>query len=237
MTALLVRRELTASQDAVPTTGYTTILRSEFANSESQMGIYLKGVRVGATRTSNRRLEGHYEIDNWTRLSLPILNDEQLNIHAQLNFGEDQKLYELTGELTVKGVNLKMAGKVIEDEMQIKFLNGTEVVFQQAIPYRDEDLFAHLFSPFASMPELTPGKFWQVRMFNPLTREFETATAEVEETERLAIDNQVFPVVRVRMKSKSVEALAWVTPRGEVLKQLIPGMSLMLLREDPGKGY
>ncbi|MBI2191154.1 MAG: hypothetical protein HYU36_04140 [Planctomycetes bacterium] len=236
MTAALVHREWQAGRDAAVGRGYAAILRPELVDSEAQMGMYLQGERVGVTHTLMRRLESHYEMDNWTRVGLPVLGPDRLNFHTKVRVGQDLRLQDVTGELTFSSLTLRMDGKVRGEELQLQFWNGGERVFEQTIPCSDEDLFTHLFSPFTPIPELKPGQSWKIRMFHPLTRDLETATATAEVKEELILGGQVFQVVRVRVKAKSMEALAWVTPEGVVLKQWIPSLGLMLLKEDTTRG-
>lgn len=236
MMGLLGLREWRARQSPGNLKGYAALLRGRLLNTERQMGIYHGDTRVGMTRTAYRLRDGEYEVDSWTRLALPFLGQRPASIRALLALDPQLQLTGLRGWLTLPVLSpqsIKFEGTVAGEELEVKFIHQDEVVFRTKMPYRGEEILSNVFSPFTTMPALSVGKTWQIRMFNPLSRNFETATAVVEADTTIAIDGEAVRVFQAKVRGRSVEATAWVTPEGEVVRQAVPRWGLVLLKEDP----
>jgi len=236
MMGLLGLREWRARRSPGNLRGYAALLRGRLLNTERQMGIYHGGTRVGMTRTAYRFREGKYEVDSWTRLALPFLGQRPASIRALLTLDPCLQLTGLRGWLMLPALSsqsVKLEGAVANGEIEVKFIHQDEEVFRTKMPYRGEEILSNVFSPFTTMPELSVGKAWQIRMFNPLSRSFETATAVVEAETTISIDGEEYRVFRAKVRARSGEATAWVTPEGEVVRQAVPRWGLVLLKEDP----
>ena len=239
MMVMLVQRELYVTNPPAESTGYAALIRSGLLDNESQLGIYLHGSRIGSTRISAWQHRGFYEIDNLTRLQLPILgSDRPSSIHALLRIDRNFQLVDFTGTLILAApaLRLNLEGKVVSGEVQLKFKEGKEIVFETSMPYRQGDMIANIFSPLGPAPDLEVGKTWRIRMFNPLTREFETAIAKVEaaEAKQQQDTGESVELFKVLVIGPSVEAIAWIDKSGEVIEQEIPRYGLRLIKEKPG---
>jgi hypothetical protein len=232
----LVYREWQARQSPAHRTGYAAVLNSRFLNTEKQMGIYHSGERVGMTRTAYRFREGRYEIDSYTRFTLPLFGGRPVSIRALLTIDSAFKLTHLKGWLALpvlEAQNVEFEGQVVGEEMEVTFTHHDEIIFRTGMPFVGEEMLADVFSPFTAMPQLSVGKTWQIRMFNPLSKTFETATAVVEAQTTLRIDGTQYRVFQAKVSGRSIDATAWVTPAGEVVRQMVPRWGLMLEKEDP----
>jgi hypothetical protein len=232
----LVYREWQARQSPAHRTGYAAVLGSRFLNTERQMGIFHNGERVGMTRTAYRFREGRYEIDSYTRFTLPLLGGRPASIRALMMIDSEFKLQRVRGWLALPVLdaeNVEFEGVVAGETMEVAFRHRDEEIFRTTMRFAGEEMLADVFSPLAAMPQLSVGKTWQIRMFNPLSKTFEMATAVVEAHTTITIEGTEYRVFQTKVSGRSIEATAWLTPEGEVVRQMVPRWGLMLVKEDP----
>jgi len=227
MTFIYIKNEVAPSLPAHSQPSYETLLKNKTVISQTKMGIFFGGARIGFTTTKIEPADmGSFKISNSTKIRLPHIpagNDIDMRGHTIISakYRLDSFEFKVTSSL----VNYAVKGNVTGNDIAIEIFDGRETKRHrmQNIP---EATLSNGFSPFLSMPNLTVGKEWTIHLFNPLSAGVEKARAFVEQKTILEIDDKAYDVYEVVIDYKGFKPRAWITQEGEILKEelVIPGL-------------
>jgi hypothetical protein len=200
------------------------------------MGVYSGKDKIGYSRTKITTDKGDREASEQMRLKMTVLGkDQEVDTNAKyLLDGFNLKAFEFFMKAGL--VDLKVTGVRHGDKLKMKIASisgNTELNIPiDKEPVVNPVLYDWLIS---KNPEL--GKSYEVLLFDPtaVVTGLELASSKailtVEAEEELSIPLGTFKTYRVKMNYLGSEDTAWITPTGEVVKEVSP-LGIVSLKEN-----
>ena len=199
----------------------------EKSTKERWMGIYSGKDKIGYSLTKIITNNGDREASEQLKLKMTVLGkDQDVNTNAKyLLDGFNLKAFEFSmkaGLVDLKATGVRNGDKL---NMKIESISGNT---ELDIPIDREPVINPVLYDWliSKNPEL--GKSYEVLLFDPtavLTGSdlgSSKAILTVEGEEEISIPLGTFKTYRVRMNYLGSEDTAWITPKGEVVKEVSP---------------
>ena len=228
MMATLVRRwQLEVRPQSIPGT-WQQMLTQERRNYQWRKGIYLPGPqglrRVGHTQTVfSYRADGKYNVQNQTRVTVAVpgflATPTAFDLLGTALVAADFSLERLTLRVDSELVKAICHGRVEDGKLVLRAtVNGQErEPFEIDMP--SGQIAAQGLSPLLALPALEVGMKWHVVVVDPFTFRPSRVEMEVLRKQELRWQGRDVPTHVVAIRSGLISALAWVGPRGEVLRE------------------
>jgi len=205
----------------------------ELDPEEEWMGIYSGENRVGYSYTLFKREKGALNIVEETNLRMNILGtDQNLKIKSDY-FLDGYKLMAFDFSMSAPSVELKATGKRAGEEIMLEVFSVSGKS-ELSFPVGDEPLVMPVLYRWLSEQNPTVGRSYEVTLFDPtsiLTGADSMSlrtTLRVEGEERVEVPLGSFNTYRVKTDFAGSEITAWVTDKGEVIKEVSPpGLAAM----------
>ena len=229
MMGLLARREWAS---APPLADENRMAVEEISEPRlSRLGIFLDGRKIGAAQIDyvpmpNRSTTIRMHIQLTEAGSL----GEGLEAGATMSLGPDKKLSSFTARFGSGEAAYVLRGTVIRGELQIEYALGGQTSLQR-MPFREDTLFSSSLTPFLGGVKVPPGEILPLALWNPITRRMDTAWIENKGKTRLLWHGRWLTPERLELSYNSLSLSAWVTERGDVLRQEAP-FGLVLEKEE-----
>ena len=243
MAALFVRREVIPSLYAQPLMGYAALRAYAQLNAGYQMGVFTPNqTRIGTVKTTYQfKANGNCEIATKTTIDLeksslfaralgsPKLRDNRLfELWSNVIIGPDSRLKQFQIACDSPVLSGFVDGSVKGNSIRLT-LNYEGTRTETAIPITEDDVISSGFMAVGTLPDLQVGRSWRLRMFDPISFSFSTATARVRRHTKIHLRGEWYPVYEVELHHGPVVARAWVNESGDVLKE--EAFAVVLIRE------
>ncbi len=246
MMALLAQREILpavrAARESYLQATYNHLEKLTETPRISQMGIFLRGRRIGRSVSILRKDDGALRLQNETEINLSLSPGGALmsagigGLHAVIRFRAKAMAGRLLDfRLTVVSppgtpplvvVDGYPVGKMLA--LKIRQAGQTRT---KTVPFDASQLLSSSLAPVFALPDLHVGKRWMMRTLDPATYAVRAVWAEVEGKESLSISGREYEAYLIKIPYGSYEVKVWATPDGEVLKQKVFGFTFV--REEP----
>jgi len=239
MMATLVRRWLLeVKPQSVPGT-YRSVLTKERRNYQTRMGVWLQrgeGLeRVGYTETVFFYSDdGRSTVTNVTRVEgsgggvLGRLSAFELTTTVVVDGW--QRLERLIVQLSSKLLRARCSGRVVDGVLRLHTLVGNEESdYEVALP--PGGMVSNGLSPLLALPPLRVGARWTVTVVDPFTFQPYPVELEVLRREPIEWEGATWDTHVVAIRMGLLEAQAWVSRDGEVLKEQSLFGRLTLIKE------
>ena len=208
----------------------------EKAVKERWMGVYSGKDKIGYSRTRIVTDNGGREASEQMKLKMNVLgNDQDVDTNAKyLLHGFNLKSFEFFMKAGL--VDLKVTGvrNGNELEMKIASISGDTKL---NIPIDEEPVVNPVLYDWLVSKNPEVGKSYEVLLFDPTAvltgSELGSSKAilTVEGKEEVSIPSGTFKTYRVKMNYLGLEDTAWITPDGEVIKEVSP-LGIVSLKEN-----
>jgi hypothetical protein len=215
---------------------FSSSFGTEKTTKERWMGIYSDKDKIGYSRTKITSNNGDREASEQMKLKMTVLGkDQEVDTNAKyLLDGFNLKAFEFF--MKAGSVDLKVKGVRNGDKLEIKIasISGNS---ELKIPIDKEPVVNPVLYDWliSKNPEL--GKSYEVLLFDPtavLTGAepgSSKAILTVEGEEEVSIPLGTFKTYRVKMNYLGSEDTAWITPNGEVIKEVSP-LGIVSIKEN-----
>jgi len=243
MAALFVRREIIPALYAQPLMGYAALRAYAQLNAGYQMGVFTPNqTRIGTVKTTYQfKANGNCEIATKTTIDLEksslfaralgaprLRSKKKLELWSNVVIGPDNRLRRFQIACNSPVLSGFVDGTVQGDSMRVS-LNYEGTRTETTIPLAEDDIISNGFMAVGTLPGLRVGRSWRLRMFDPISFSFSTATARVKRHTRIFLRGEWYPVYEVELYHGPVVARAWVSESGDVLKE--EAFAVVLIRE------
>ncbi|MEW6357181.1 MAG: hypothetical protein AB1696_12705 [Planctomycetota bacterium] len=205
-----------------------------FRPSSSLMGFYLDERRMGAIQTGITPADdGSVNMVCVARIDLPIFRGSKLVTHFTAHLDREHMLETFCIIVRSDLLRTSVRGRTLGDRLEITTETGGREI-KQVVPFDPHAMVSSSLVPHLTVPDLTVGKRWQLRTFDPLAT-MASITVEVKEKTTLRWGGRSLDVYRLESSYQGLACNAWVTPDGVMLQAEVPfaGMKLILKKEDP----
>lgn len=189
---------------------------------EQWFGIYYQGQKIGFSHTTLTPEERDgvpgIRVRDQGRFAFTLLGaPQQLDVAAQAFIDADWRLQEFAATVRSPSYSLRWTGRRAGDELHVTVATPSTSMAKRL---RDPSggTFVNGLSSWAAFHRLHEGQSGKAWVINPLALNPEPIYFVVRRRERL--DDQEVLVVESEMGG--ITATSWVTPEGEVLKELSP---------------
>jgi hypothetical protein len=208
----------------------------EKTTKERWMGIYSGKDKIGYSRTKIITNNGSTEASEQLKLKMKVLGkDQEVDTNAKyLLDGFNLRAFEFSMKAGL--VDLKVTGVRNGDKLKMKIASisgNTEL----NIPIDREPVINTVLYDWLILKNPELGKSYEVLLFDPTAvltgSELGSlkATLTVEGEEEISIPLGTFKTYRVKMNYLGSEDTAWITPSGELVKEVSP-LGLVSLKEN-----
>jgi len=204
-------------------------------SEEEWMGIYSGDNKVGYSHTYIKPEGKRLEVFEETSLRMTVLGTDQ-DVKVKSNYVlSGYRLQAFDFSMNAGSVDLNATGKREGNGLKIRVssVSGTNDI---SFPLESEPLVSPLLYRWLSERNPRVGKTYEVTLFDPtsvLTGASASslkATLSVEVEEKIKIPLGVFKTYRVKMTFAGSQTTAWVTKKGETIKEISPP-GLLAIRE------
>jgi hypothetical protein len=148
----------------------------------------------------------------------------------------DGRLVTLEASVRLRGSGsalLEAFGRVAGDKLNLTVRTAGQET-RRTLPFEPDYLVDSVGAPFTGMPQLSVGRRWTVRGFNPISGSVSNVTAEVTRRERLTWQNEDLECHVVEIGETPFRSTAWVDDMGRTLRYDLMGFTFLLERPKAG---
>jgi len=234
MMALLVRREWASTRPAVDEIGGGTVSAPEQPRL-SRLGIYLDEKKIGVAQIHYLPMPNHTTvIRTHVKFTGPAYLGNEWEAGAMLTLGRDRKLTSFNAKFGSAERDdqpiYAVRGTVVGDEMEIVYTLGGQAI-RQRVPFQGGAFFSSSLTPLLGGLQMAPGQRRRLALWNPLTRQMDTAWIENRGKTRLLWHGRWRDLYLLRLTYGDIALSAWVTDKGDVIRQEAP-FGLVLEEEE-----
>jgi hypothetical protein len=207
-------------------------LRGSFTPSdiseEQWMGVYLNGEKIGYLSRKISPVQNGYTMDEDFRVKMIVMGKEK-DIETLLNARLDKNLKLLSFTARLKAdLDIELSGSVKGKELYFT-INSSGVKTTKEINLGKEPT---LNGPAVTgmLRGLKPGSRISVPVFDPSLMGVEDLELIVSAKEKIMSMGKIQEAYKISGNMKGIEFTAWITERGEVLREESP-MGFLLIRE------
>ena len=201
---------------------------------EEWFGIYQQDRKIGYARTSTLVEGDTYHFNEESEMDVLALGKVQrvrteINAYSTTTFVLkyfDFKLASGPSSMAIKGA-------VVKDKLVLDIMTGGQPRKEQ-IRLKEPIYLTPNIRPAVVRLGLQPGKRYRFPLFNPATMSTSDAYVTVEAKETIKVGDMDLPVYKLRETFQDMEALSWITPEGETIKEESP-LGYALLKETPAE--
>src|SRR3989338_55656 len=228
MNILLLRHQLWAPPPPVLLQTMAAITES----MEEWWGIYYQGEKIGyAAQTVTPDPDG-YLVRSSSVLRLNLLGKNQaVKTRLKMLANPDWALRNFDFELNSNGVQFKVRGNFAGGKLQLEMDSGGQRT-KTDIPLGQPPYLLAALKHYIVTQNLEPGKEHLFPTFDPSTLSQQVTTVVVEVREKITINGETEPAIRIRQRFKGISVVSWVDGKGRTLKEETP-TGLSLVREGP----
>jgi Transglutaminase-like superfamily len=203
----------------------------------TQRGVFYRGARIGYIRERFTPLEKGFRAEQTGELTLNLLGRErQVLMEGSAETGANNELRSFSFRLATSSgrspFETLVNGKVEGSDLRLTIRSsGSERTDTRSIT-EPIVLPVNLYYTLASR-DLTPGKTYRLRLFDPMTLSDGEATVKVGELEIVRWGGREEEAHRLETTFAGLTTKAWVNDRGEVLQEETP-LGWTLMKEAPG---
>jgi len=210
-----------------PIISFSNSFGIEKTTKERWMGIYSGKDKIGYSVTKITTNRGDREASEQLKLKMTVLGkDQDVDTNAKYSLdGFNLKAFEFS--MKAGQVDLKATGVRNGDKLKMKMASisgNTEL----DIPIDREPVISPVLYDWLISKNPEVGKSYEVVLFDPTAvltgsdLDSSRAILTVEGEEEISIPLGTFKTYRVRMSYLGSEDTAWITPNGEVVKEVSP---------------
>lgn len=196
------------------------------------MGVYLKGKKIGYTRTTiQKRLSG-YRIVQLAYMQMKVFGRRQrLRVGSEVRvnqkyrlrsflfrFGAGSRWTRFQARGVVKGMALHIS---------LSFAGRKQLL---RLPYKPS-LLPSVLRPYIAAQKPPVGQRIATWLFDPKSLAYKRSVVIVEAYETLRIGGQSYKAMRLRQDVQGLKVLAWIDDKGRSLKET-SAMGMVLVREE-----
>ena len=199
------------------------------ANEEWQ-GIYLKGEKVGYSKTKTKRVGDLYEIWEDSLMFLNTLGTNQ-RIESKLKslVNLDYSLRSFDFSLLSGPVTFSLHGEIIGKALNLVMVSGKNTT-RSTLSLKDTPFLSNTLKPYILNQGLSVGKKFCLPFFDPSTLSSRDITIDVLGKEKILFSGKEVMVFKVKEYFEGIEVLALVSEAGDIIKEEGP-LGLTLLKE------
>jgi len=202
------------------------------ADSESNMGVYHAGRRLGAVRSTIRpdgagvRFEQHMQI---------LFNvsgmKQELDSELLVRLDGENRLKDFSLKIDTLGISADISGRPVSGGLEIKVRLGQELI-EKKLPMDRAPVFPFAVPRLLAAQDLSPGKRYSVTVFDPQSLANRPTVIEVLGTEAIKTGTGLRAAVHLRRSTPAGDLHFWIDDEGRLLKEEI-GLGLTLIAEKP----
>ncbi|MFZ4737051.1 MAG: transglutaminase domain-containing protein [Bradymonadia bacterium] len=187
------------------------------------LGLYFNDQKLGFSRIERtRRPEGGLRFAHETRLKLDALGvSQRMDLDLTADLSPTLALERFDFALTAGDQSFSGSGRVVGLEVQVELRTGGETVSRR-VTLTGPPVLREALGPLFAQRAPTPGSRFVVESFDPWSTGLVPIEIEVVGPDTVMALEQVVAVTHVRQKVQGMVLDAWISPRGEVLKQTLP---------------
>ena len=222
-----VAGKLATTVEVPPTSTALSAESSGVELGESWMGLRFRGERVGYLHVVQQPWgEGaRYAFD--TRFQLMAQARMHVTISADLD--AQMALRRFDFRVDAGAADLRGEGQVTPDAIVLSITTAGETRTQR-IPIAEPPILRDTLGPALSRRSLEPGARYQLNVFDPLSQTQQPLDVSIVGPDEVIVLGEVVPCIHVRHTLRGVTLNAWMTARGEMLRQDL-GLGLVAVRE------
>ncbi|MBN2467747.1 MAG: transglutaminase domain-containing protein [Deltaproteobacteria bacterium] len=194
------------------------------------MGIYLRGKKAGYAVTTQERIGDLYVIREHSLMYLRVSGTKQ-RIEYRLRTTSDVEftLRSFDSLLSSDGVEFGVAGEIKDGNLDLIVRTGNREE-RVTLSLDDVPFLTSCIKPYMVRKGLEIGKRYRFPFFDPSTMSKSEMLIHVEGKEELESDGAPVVTYRLRETYKGIETIAWVTEKGETIKEESP-LGFTLVKE------
>jgi hypothetical protein len=190
---------------------------------EEWRGLYLNGDKVGdahyTLKEGRGQINGTYEMENESNISILVGGTRQnVKMSGVTALDSDLLLTGFSFTLSASGQNTSVKGKIIRNKLRLDItgLGGTS---SKTIPITQRPYSADAIYLFLLKKGFPIGTKFQLPIFDPGTLGSTEIELEVMGKEPVTINGTNRDAFKVEERYKGLTQTAWISPKGEVLKE------------------
>lgn len=202
---------------------YLELIPKDLLFRDNWLGVYFQGIKVGYMHNylsiPRQGPISQFWIKNTALLELPILGrTEEVRFNAQAL---------IDGAYTLKNFRLDLSSSCYSTQLEgeLNAEGALDLCIESSGKKRNIRLNlppeAVVYSPFTPLPigKLTSRRKFTIKVFDPITLGVERVFIEPVGTERIIISQSEVEALKLKIRYRGIESLAWVTREGELLKE------------------
>ena len=200
--------------------------------TETWLGVYLAQEKIGYSVSKTQIIPNGYQFVSRAKMSLKMM-DQGSEINTNFTCTTDTALIlrSFDMDFVSQGRSFSSQGKIINSKLEVTIKSGGETKTTViAVP---EKLYpAAIIGNIAAYQGLTPGKRYELKIYEPTVLKVVDAQVVIEKKEKIQIKNREYEAWKMNVSMLGLSSTTWIDSTGATIKEESPP-GIVMVQETP----